>query len=119
MIRFFFTRKAAESSSSQLSKGGGSFPEHQSLKKDRMAQSPCPILFYERAVRPLGELLAPRPAEIAILIGAEGGFSPEEAGQAAEAGLAVCTMGPRILRCETAPLYALSAIGYTYENLHP
>ena len=86
---------------------------------DRMAQSPCPILFYERAVRPLGELLAPRPAEIAILIGAEGGFSPEEAGQAAEAGLAVCTMGPRILRCETAPLYALSAIGYTYENLHP
>ena len=35
---------------------------------------------------------------------------------ARDAGLRVCTLGPRILRCETAPLYALSAIGYVYEN---
>lgn len=82
-----------------------------------MAKGPCPILFYERAVRPLGEALAPRPGEIAVLVGAEGGFSPEEAAQAEAAGLWLCTMGPRILRCETAPLYALSAIGYHYENL--
>lgn len=82
-----------------------------------MAESPCPILFYEKAGRPLGEVLAPRPDAISFLVGAEGGFSPGEAEEAKRAGLAVCTMGPRILRCETAPLYALSAIGYTYENL--
>ncbi len=81
-----------------------------------MAKSPCPILFYERADTPLGAVLAPRPPEIALLVGAEGGFSPEEAQEAAAAGLSLCTMGPRILRCETAPLYALSAIGYAYEN---
>ena len=81
-----------------------------------MAKSPCPILFYERANTPLGAVLAPRPPEIALLVGAEGGFSPEEAQEAAAAGLSLCTMGPRILRCETAPLYALSAIGYAYEN---
>jgi len=82
-----------------------------------MAACPCSILFYEKAGRPLGEVLASRPRAISCLVGAEGGFSPEEAQAAEDAGLAVCTMGPRILRCETAPLYALSAIGYTYENL--
>lgn len=81
------------------------------MKKDQ-----CPILFYEKADRPLGEVLSSRPGAVSFLVGAEGGFSPEEAQQAEAAGLTVCTMGPRILRCETAPLYALSAIGYAYEN---
>lgn len=101
--------------------GRGVLPEVRPLLPFReavaeMAESPCPILFYEKARRPLGEALAERPREIAVLIGAEGGFSPQEAAEAEEAGLWLCTMGPRILRCETAPLYALSAIGYVYEN---
>ena len=82
----------------------------------QMKDSPCPILFYEKAARPLGEVLASRPGAISLLVGPEGGFSPGEAEEAEAAGLAVCTMGPRVLRCETAPLYALSAIGYVYEN---
>lgn len=102
--------------------GRGMVPEVRPLLPypaalDEMAKSGCPVLFYERATRPLGEVLAPRPPVLSLLVGAEGGFSPQEAEQAAAAGLAVCTMGPRILRCETAPLYALSAIGYTYENM--
>ena len=101
--------------------GRGLLPEVRPLLSFReavaeMAKSPCPILFYERADTPLGAVLAPRPPEIALLVGAEGGFSPEEAQEAAAAGLSLCTMGPRIPRCETAPLYALSAIGYAYEN---
>lgn len=47
-----------------------------------------------------------------ILTGPEGGFEPEEIRQAAEAGLKICTLGNRILRCETAPLCALSALMY-------
>lgn len=102
--------------------GRGMVPEVRPLLPypaalDEMAKSGCPVFFYERATRPLGEVLAPRPPVLSLLVGAEGGFSPQEAEQAAAAGLAVCTMGPRILRCETAPLYALSAIGYTYENM--
>lgn len=101
--------------------GRGILPEVRPLLPFReavaeMVKSPCPILFYERAEGPLGPLLALRPPEIALMVGAEGGFSPQEAAEAAEAGLCLCTMGPRILRCETAPLYALSAIGYVYEN---
>ena len=51
------------------------------------------------------------------MVGSEGGFSPQEAEEARERGIRLCTMGPRILRCETAPLYALSAVGFFYENL--
>ncbi|MDR0889531.1 MAG: 16S rRNA (uracil(1498)-N(3))-methyltransferase [Oscillospiraceae bacterium] len=47
-----------------------------------------------------------------ILTGPEGGFSEEEIRQAAAAGLQICTLGRRILRCETAPLCALSALMY-------
>lgn len=49
---------------------------------------------------------------ISILTGPEGGFEESEIKQAEEAGLSVCTLGSRILRCETAPLCALSAIMY-------
>ena len=83
---------------------------------EEMAASPCPILFYEEAQGPLGPLLEPRPPAITVMVGSEGGFSPAEAEEARERGIPLCTMGPRILRCETAPLYALSAIGFYYEN---
>ena len=45
---------------------------------------------------------------IAIVTGSEGGFSPEEAQAAVAAGLVPVGLGPRILRCETAPLAALA-----------
>ena len=44
-----------------------------------------------------------------------GGFAPEEADMAVEAGCVSVTLGNRILRCETAPLYALTAISYELE----
>lgn len=54
----------------------------------------------------------------AIVTGPEGGFAPEEAEQARNAGFAVCAMGPRILRCETAPLIPLTAVLYETGNLN-
>ncbi len=47
---------------------------------------------------------------IAVIVGAEGGFSEKEANAIVEAGAKCVTLGPRILRCETAPYYALSVI---------
>ncbi|MGP1366974.1 MAG: 16S rRNA (uracil(1498)-N(3))-methyltransferase [Schwartzia sp. (in: firmicutes)] len=46
------------------------------------------------------------------LIGPEGGFTPEEASVAQAAGAVSVTMGPRILRAETAALAALAAVMY-------
>ena len=52
---------------------------------------------------------------IAVIVGCEGGFSPEEARAAALAGAVSVSLGSRILRCETAPLYVLSALSYVFE----
>ncbi len=52
---------------------------------------------------------------VAIIIGSEGGFSLEEAEYARGEGLYLANLGRRILRCETAPAFALSAITYFYE----
>ena len=49
---------------------------------------------------------------VSLLTGPEGGLEVSEVEQAAAAGLQVCTLGKRILRCETAPLCALSAVMY-------
>ncbi len=56
-----------------------------------------------------------RPASCAVIVGSEGGFSKEEAGLAAESGAITVSLGRRILRCETAPDFVLSAISYEYE----
>ena len=49
---------------------------------------------------------------VSMLTGPEGGLEESEVAQARAAGLAICTLGRRILRCETAPLCALSAVMY-------
>ena len=49
---------------------------------------------------------------VSLLTGPEGGLEEKEVEQARQAGLQVCTLGNRILRCETAPLCALSAVMY-------
>ena len=54
---------------------------------------------------------------LSLFVGSEGGFDPEEVELAAKAGLIPVTLGPRILRCETAPVCALSVIMYATGNL--
>ncbi len=53
--------------------------------------------------------LAPNAA-ITLLNGPEGGLTPEEEDRALAAGFAPLTLGPRVLRAETAPLAALAAL---------
>lgn len=53
----------------------------------------------------------------AILTGPEGGFEPFEAELAKKIGFKLCAMGPRILRCETAPVAALTALMYATGNM--
>ena len=54
---------------------------------------------------------------VSLITGAEGGFSEEEIARAREVGLKICTLGPRILRCETAPLAGLTAVMYALGEL--
>ncbi len=81
------------------------------------SESELTLLCYEnedgRSIK--NELQGKRPRSIALIIGSEGGFSQDEADLAIKNGAVSVSLGNRILRCETAPAFALSAISYEYE----
>ncbi len=60
---------------------------------------------------------AASPASAALLIGPEGGLAEGEVETARGAGFAPLTLGPRILRTETAPVVALSLLQYRFGDL--
>ncbi len=80
----------------------------------RAAQADKAILFYEneQAVTLRMSLQTGDYRTVSLLTGPEGGLEPGEVEKARQAGLDICTLGKRILRCETAPLCALSAVMY-------
>lgn len=79
----------------------------------RASEADKALMFYEneQAVT-LKMALSGEYRTVSLLTGPEGGLEEKEVRQAREAGLQVCTLGKRILRCETAPLCALSAVMY-------
>ncbi len=79
------------------------------------ATADLPIILYENEhSTTLGMALKNGvPKTVSLLTGPEGGLEENEVAAAAEAGFKVCTLGSRILRCETAPLCALSAVMYS------
>lgn len=83
----------------------------------QMQQSDLSLLFYERAQLPFQTALSGDFKTASVLIGSEGGFEEWEAQQAIEAGCKTVSLGPRILRCETAPLAALSVLMFASGNL--
>lgn len=58
-----------------------------------------------------------RPFSISIFIGPEGGFAGREADLARRYGIAPVSLGPRILRADTAAVAAITAILYQYEDM--
>lgn len=62
-------------------------------------------------------LSRPRPDSVRVLIGPEGGFTPQEAGQARDAGYEIVSLGPRLLKVPTAALAALTLIQYAWGDL--
>jgi len=79
---------------------------------DRAAQADKALMFYENehAVTLRMALEEGNYETVSLLTGPEGGLDEREVAEARKAGLQVCTLGKRILRCETAPLCALSAV---------
>lgn len=64
--------------------------------------------------QPLKKLLAEvaRPKRVLILVGPEGDFTPAEMAMAKSYGCRALTLGPIILRTETAALYCLSVLNH-------
>ena len=87
---------------------------------DIAIKTELPLFLYETGERvPLREAVenAGELRTAAIVTGPEGGFEPYEAQLARKLNFRVCSMGPRIFRCETAPVAALSALMYATGNL--
>lgn len=57
------------------------------------------------------------PASVALVIGPEGGLAEAEIGVARARGFAPLSLGPRILRTETAPVVALSLLQHRFGDL--
>ena len=110
-------QKIAASAAEQS--GRGRIPEVVVLPSfvaalERAAKADKALMFYENEhANTLKMALETGSYEtISLLTGPEGGLEEKEVEQARQAGLQVCTLGSRILRCETAPLCALSAVMY-------
>jgi 16S rRNA (uracil1498-N3)-methyltransferase len=82
------------------------------------ALSPMPrdelrLCVWEQADRLLASVLDAGPREprtALVLIGPEGGLSPEEAGAANRSGFVSVSLGPRVLRTETAALAVVAIV---------
>lgn len=110
-------QKIAASASEQS--GRGYIPKVITLKSyteaiRRGKDADKAILFYEneRATTLRMALESGSYRSVALLTGPEGGLEEREVQEADDAGFSICTLGRRILRCETAPLCALSAVMY-------
>ena len=81
---------------------------------ERAAKADKALFFYEneQATTLKMALSEGNYETVSLMSGPEGGLEESEVAQAAAAGMQVCTLGKRILRCETAPLCALSAVMY-------
>ena len=64
------------------------------------------VLSLSEGTRPLSEMAG--TDAVTVLSGPEGGLSPAEEAAALAAGFAPVTLGPRVLRAETAPLAVLA-----------
>jgi len=92
-----------------------SFKEMLSLAGERE----LPLFFYElEQEMSLKSALAGRSFKsVAVIIGPEGGFDEREADEARALGIPTVSLGARILRCETAPGCAITAIMYETDNI--
>lgn len=83
----------------------------------QMSETDCPVMLYEEGGVRFSQLETDCKKSFSLLIGSEGGFDPEEAEYAKNAGINTVWLGERILRCETAPLTAISILMFITKNL--
>ena len=85
------------------------------------AEDDVKIVFWERETRlPIPGPVDPasdKPLRVTILLGPEGGLTDEEVNAARSAGFVVCSLGPRILRAETATVAACALVQYVYGDM--
>lgn len=83
----------------------------KSLTRQAPAETTTKLLLsLQPGTRPLADATAASTGELTFLSGPEGGLSAPEEAAAMAAGFVPVTLGPRVLRAETAPLACLSLV---------
>lgn len=102
--------------------GRGIVPEISEMMTLKQAlsldESETKIVFYEGGGAPLISIINENSTSVSIYIGPEGGFEADEVEQIVTAGGIQATLGPRILRTQTAPVAGLTAIMLLTGNLN-
>jgi len=103
---------------------------HEAAPLDHFLASPDPAPPVGRIIgslqpeaKPLPSLLASarqsgKPLALDLLIGPEGDFTPSELGRARSAGFQPASLGPLVLRSETASLFLASVLHYEFNLPH-
>lgn len=73
------------------------------------------LVLHHRTEQSLASLA--KPSSVALMIGPEGGLSPEEISQAENSGFLPVALGPRVLRTETAPVAALALCQWLWGDI--
>lgn len=77
-----------------------------------LVESEVKLILHTRDQKPLSDIKT--PSSVALLVGPEGGFTDDEVSLCTQQGFTGLTLGPRILRTETAALAALSLFQYLW-----
>ena len=87
----------------------------------RAARTNLPIFCYEDEqklhLKAALESFSGNPKTVSVVTGPEGGFSSEEAGFARSYGMISVSLGPRLLRSETAPIAAIVAVMFYFDGV--
>ena len=101
--------------------GRGIVPEIAEMKTLVQAvaddDSEIKIVFYEGGGAPLRDIINSDVKSVSVYIGPEGGFEADEVELIEKSGGVRATLGKRILRTQTAPVAALTAIMLLTDNL--
>lgn len=85
--------------------------------EEALASGGAPVALWEGATEPLSACLPEEPGSIRIVVGPEGGFSEREVEVMREAGAPLASLGPGILRTETAAIVAAAMVLARYGRL--
>lgn len=78
---------------------------------DRVASSALTLVLHESATERLADVELPTAGDVLLVVGPEGGISPEELTALRASGARIVRLGPTVLRASTAAAVALGAIG--------
>lgn len=106
-------RKICESAAKQS--GRGIIPEITGIltvsqAADEICKCDVPLICYEKGGISLKEAGLEKGKSVGVFIGSEGGFEEKEVELCVNKGAVAVGLGKRILRCETAPLAAISIV---------